>query len=191
MSNLFSFNNRPPRQDYIVLAGYKSPGVCEFVQPPNSPRNWDERKGYGYSGAFIVYTGDGLGKFRVAFKLWDDPQTPTTSQWSDWTDFANNALAKPPKGQRPKSLSIKHPAISLPPINITTVVVEDVTGFTQDDLGLWTCTVDFKEYRAPLPVLGKVQNAIPPVKAAIPTAKDAGDVAIQQLTKQFLELAGK
>lgn len=186
--SLLGFSNAPPRQDFIVLGGYASPGVCEFIGPPNSPRRWDERQGYGYSGSVIVYTGDGLGKFRVAFSLWDDPITPTTSQWTDWADFANAVLAKPPKGSRPQALRIDHPALSLPPINITSVVVEDVTGFVQDERGLWTCTVDFKEYRAPLPVLGKVQNAIPSVKKPIPTAQDAADVAIQQLTKEFLEL---
>lgn len=191
MSNVLSFANRPPRQDYIIIGGHKSPGVCEFARPAEQPRNWDIRKGYGYSGAFTVFTGTGLAKFSVLFKLWDDPQTPTTSQWSDWAAFAKAVLTDPIPGMRPKALTIQHPTLSTPPLSITAVVVTNVTSFVQDELGLWTCTVDFLEFRSPVQELGKPDAAIPPLAASLMTANDHYTEAIGLVQKSFLQLPDK
>lgn len=171
-----------PVQDYFMLGNVKSPGRCTIVHP-GSPRNWDVRQGYGFSGAFVVYTGDGLAKFDVLIDIWDD------SQWADWDRFAKLCLAKPPVGTKPKALDIDHPLLALEPWKITSVVVEDVGGFEQDENGLWTCAISFLQYRAPKPALGKPLASIPNVVKAPPTAEDAGDVKIQQLLGQLNTLA--
>lgn len=168
-----------PAQDYIVLSGEKSPGRAT-VKAPNSPRTWDKRKGYGTSGASLVYTGDDLSEFDVEIVLWKK------SQFAEWKSFAKKCLEKPPKGARPKALKIEHPVVNASPWLIDEVVVKDVLGFedTSDD-GLWQGTIQFIQYRAPLPALGKPKQAIPGAAAKIPTAQDAADLEIQKLSAEF------
>lgn len=150
-------------QDQIFLAGLPNPGVAEFVKPANAPRNWDVRQGYGYSGAFIVYTGDGLAKFSVKLTCWSPPDL-----FAEWTPFAA-LLKKPPKGLTPSQLSafalgISHPLLNMDPINVSSVVVEDLSQWVQDDDGEWTMTIDFLQFRAPAPALGKPDKTIPGIE---------------------------
>ena len=59
LDTLLTMADDKPYQDYIVLAGQRSPGLA-VVRGSDSPRKWDVRNGYGFSGATIVYTGLGL-----------------------------------------------------------------------------------------------------------------------------------
>jgi len=178
MPSLFSFGGEPPVQDYVIMGGKTSPGRCELVGA-GTPRKWDIRAGYGLSGATVVYAGDGLAKFDLNVFLWED------SHWSDWDDFAS-VLEKAPKGQRPKAVGISHPILVTRPLNITSVVVEDVLQPVQDESGEWMIAVKLLEYRAPLAVLGTPNQAIPPLqKAPLPVAQDEADRQIQALLKQF------
>jgi hypothetical protein len=174
--------NTFPQQDYVMLGGAKTPGRATIVGA-GTPRSWDVRQGYGYSGAIVVYTGDGLAKFDIVVDLWEK------EHFADWIRFAKIALEKSPLGTKPKALDIQHPLINLPPLSITSVVVEDVTQFEQDEEGLWTCTIKCLQYRAPKPALGKPNAAIPNAAKPTPTAQDAADVEIQRLMKQFSSLA--
>lgn len=175
--------NEFPQQDYILLGGVQSPGRAT-VLGAGSPREWDVRKGYGYSGAVTVYTGENLAKFEVLIELWEK------SHFAEWVRFAKIALEKPPLGTKPKALDIAHPLLNLPPLSITSVVVEDVSQFEQDEEGLWSCTIKFLQFRAPKPALGKPLASIPNAAKPVPTAQDAADVEIQKLVKTFGELAG-
>jgi hypothetical protein len=67
--------------DFILLAGKRSPGIAEFIGA-GSPRRWDERKGYGRGGAFVVYRGNGLAHFAVQIRLYTD------ADWADWHAWA-------------------------------------------------------------------------------------------------------
>ncbi|WP_437567909.1 hypothetical protein [Sorangium sp. So ce542] len=87
----------------VVLASRRTPGLAEVVGA-GSPRDWDERKGYGISGAFLVYTGDGLAKFSVKVYLWED------AHFEEWESF-KLIVDKPARGVRPKALDIYHPAL--------------------------------------------------------------------------------
>lgn len=162
-----------PDQDYIILAGEKSPGLATPAKA-GSPRKWDKRDGYGLSGATLVYIGDDLAVFDVIIDLW------TTEQFGEWARFAK-LLEKAPAGTRPKAMGIQHPLLNRSPLKITEVVVFDVSQFEQDDYGLYTCSITFSCYRAPKPVLGKPLAAIPAASKPVPTAKDAADVEIQKL----------
>lgn len=84
-----------PDCDYIVLAGIRSPGVCRFTKPPSAARNWDVRQGYGYTGAYAIYTGMGLHEFSIAIDLWEGEQF----REGEWLRFA--ALLGPPKPAPP------------------------------------------------------------------------------------------
>lgn len=123
-----------PQQDYVMLGGMKSPGRAT-IGGGGSPREWDVRKGYGFSGAFVVYTGDGLAKFDILIELW------LKEHFAEWQRFSKICLEKPPLGMKPKAMDIAHPLLNMTPIKITSVVIEDVTPFEQDDEGLFSCTI--------------------------------------------------
>lgn len=167
-----------PDQDYIILAGVRSPGVCRFTKSANSPRSWDVRQGYGFSGAYVVYTGAGLAKFSIAFDLWNGDQFS-----APWLQFAA-LLEKPKRGVKLRGMGIVHPRLQMAPWRIKDVVVEDVTAFESTDEGLYTAVVDFLEYSPPKPVLVKPTEAIPGITLAAPTASDNADAEILALRSQ-------
>jgi hypothetical protein len=176
--------NEFPYQDYIMLGGAPSPGRATILGGGSgSPRTWDVRKGYGYSGAFIVYTGDGLAKFKVMIELW------LPEHFAAWQRFAKITLSKPPLGLKPTALDIAHPILNMQPWSITSVVVEDVSPWEQDEEGMWSTTIDFLQFRGPKPMLGKPLASIPNAVKKIPTAQDAAEVEIQKLMTQFNSLA--
>lgn len=167
-----------PEQDFIILGGEASPGKA-IVGAAGSPRQWEKRAGYGFSGAWLFYTGDGLATFDVGIQLWKP------EHFDQWGDFARKVLVKPPRGTRPKALGISHPLLDLDPWNITEVVVEDVTTFEDDGFGLYSGKIKFTQWRAPLPILGKPNRAIPAIAKAQPTAVDKEEENIARLREQL------
>jgi hypothetical protein len=163
--------------DYIVLAGQRSPGLCD-VSGASAPREWDIRKGYGLSGATVVYTGDGLAKFTVRLFFWE------TSHFDEWERF-RVLVKKPPRGVRPKAQDIAHPFLE--ELGITSAVVEDELQWTQPEPGLFAKDIKFLQYRAPLPTLAKPDGS--QSKANEPTAQTEAEKTIEALTKQMKELA--
>lgn len=171
--------------DSVVLGSLATPGRATVVGA-GSPRDWDVRKGYGLSGAFVVYTGESLKPFDVIVDLWED------RHWIEWEVFSK-VLEKPRPGVRPVALGIYHPAISRPPLSITEVVVLDVSQFEQVDDGLWSCRITLLPFKKPLPALGKPVAAIPAVAKPAPTAVDAAEIEMQriqaEIAKKQAELA--
>lgn len=171
-------------QDFIVLGLMKSPGKAT-ISKLATPRKWDEREGYGASGATIVYNGNKLATFEVLIEMWDEIQATL-----DWPAFAL-VLAKAAPNIIPIALGIGHPLLNSPPYNVTSVIVEDVGGLEQDDYGLWSCVIKFKEFRKPIPALGAPLAAIPASAAPVPTAQDALDVAISAQDAENQALAAR
>lgn len=163
-----------PIQDYIVLCSIPSPGICK-ISGAGSPRGWDERKGYGADGAYLVLVSLGLASFTVTLTLWED------AHFLAWDAFA--ALLEKPKNLiRPRALGISHPLLEAAPLRIKDVIVEDVSQFEQDDDDeLWTCEIKFRAYRPPKPILAKPMGAVPGVTPTVPSAQDAADAEIQKL----------
>lgn len=160
--------------DFVILAGQRTPGIAE-VQGFHSPRQWDERKGYGLSGATLRYRGIGLAKGKLIIRL------TTEQDWADWHDFAP-VVKRPPVGERAHALDISHPLLEQ--LDIRAVVVEDVGQPTQDDRGTWTIVIELKEYRKPV-----VQLSTPDGAATTPEPQTEGQRIIQRLTAQVQELA--
>lgn len=147
--------------------GQWSPGVCE-VAGAGTPRDWDIRKGYGFTGATIIYTGDNVARFDVAIRIW------TQTQLDEWREFYRTFLQKPPRNVttvtssspflptvQPKALRISHPVLD--ELGINDVVVEDVTQFVQIKSGVWELVVKLLQYRAPIAMLGKPSGPVPGV----------------------------
>ena len=146
--------------DYILLSGQESPGIAEVVEP-NSPRNWDVQKGYGFSGAICRFTGRDLARFSVNFQLFD------LRDWINWYAWAPIPLKMPRRrfpggdGTTGKgdsgALDIWHPLLEQ--LEIKRVVVEDVIAPQQTDNGVWTAKIKFLEFRQPKFALAKPEGA--------------------------------
>lgn len=164
--------------DFILLGGYKSPGLCD-VSGAGSPRKWEQRPGYGLSGATVVFLGNQLSEFSIKFRLYGDPKVPDPD-WEQWNTFEAGVLMKAPTGKRPKALDIWHPALER--LKIKTVGVTDVGQPYQSDDGEWTIEVKFIQYAKPKITLAKPDGA-----KATPT--DPYDKVIDNLAGQVAELA--
>lgn len=182
----------PPHQDWIELAGEKSPGVA-VVRGAGNPRNWDVRQGYGLTGATVIFTGVGLAKFEVDIFCWRN------SHFEDWKKFAKKVLMAPASdaataanaGKKSLSMAITHPALNDPPLSIKQVVVEDVTQWEQspDAGGLWSRTIKFLEYRQPKPALVKPFEGPPGSPLAVKPPVDPKVMQIQANKAQIAKLA--
>lgn len=71
--------------DVIQLGGEYSPGIAT-VSGAGSPRVWEKRKGFGLSGATVVFQGADLASFEVEIKIW------TQTQLTAWRVFYNKFL---------------------------------------------------------------------------------------------------
>lgn len=160
--------------DRIWLAQKWSPGLCE-IDGANSPREWEERPGYGWSGSFLWFKGIRLAHFTIRFKLY------TSQDWIDWSLF-KPLLDRPPVGRRPRALDIWHPL--LVDQGIYSVQVEDMGQPTQTADGEWTIEVKFLESREPKYSLSKPDGA----KA---TPADPYEQQAAELTQEVLDEMSK
>lgn len=166
--------------DYILLDEKKSPGIAE-INGASSVRQWDEREGFGLSGAISVFKGRGLAKFAVTLRLYTDEDWEAWHAWKPLVDRL--PTRKGGKGKDSGVLKIYHPLLEL--LDITDVAVTDVMQAVQTNDGEWTVEIRFIEFRHPKLTLAKPEGAPP-----------AGEVdymeelVIKPLTKMFTDLAG-
>jgi len=140
-----TFNPDLAPVDYILLANEISPGIAT-ITGANSPRRWDERRGYALSGARVVFRGIGLARPVVTFRL------SSFEDWNEWHDWRERVgLQRPPVGERARAKDIWHPI--LVDLEIVSVVVEDVGQPIQVDHGVWDIAVKFIEFRPPVRTL--------------------------------------
>jgi hypothetical protein len=135
--------------DYAIVAGRRTPGLCE-IQRAGSPRQWDERRGYGVSGATLVYRGLRLATFTMLLRLYEE------SDWTAWEEF-RPTVARPPTGERAQALDIVHPLLE--DAGIRSAVVEDVLAPQQTGDGEWTVEIHWREFRAPVVTTTPVQSS--------------------------------
>lgn len=176
-----------PGRDYVMIGGDPSPGKAT-IRGLNSPRGWDERKGYALSGANLVPTGNPLATFDITFEFFDETEFPL------WYAFAakyfDAAVRFVPGTLKPKALGIEHPILTAPPHRITEVVVTDAKGLEGDETGGWTASVSFKQYRKPFVALSPPDASIPAAQKPTPTAQDAAEREMQEKLATLRSLAG-
>lgn len=166
-----------PRQDFVTFGTDQTPGRCE-VRAAGVFLKWDERAGYGTSGASLVFTSDKLSPVEIDVYLWED------FHFLEWDLFASKWLVKPPPGVRPRAVGIDHPALNFPPLKITSVVIESVSLLEQDEFGVFKSTIKCKEFRAPRPLFAVANPGIPANTSAPPVPKNATEVMIADLDAQ-------
>lgn len=124
-------------RDRCLIGGHITPGICD-IEGADSPRNWDEIRGPGLSGALLRFRGVMPSHFAIKFRLY------TPLDWADWNAF-QTLVAKPPYGKRPRGLDIVHPLLE--PLGIRAIVVENVLAPEQTNDGEWTVQLKVIEYR--------------------------------------------
>ncbi len=168
-----------PAVDTITVAGGPAPGKWTLVRG-SKVYGWQERKGFGQSGATVVPTGDELVKpeFHVEFF---DPK--------DWllfqafrAQYLKKALVGVPGAPGALALGIDHPELKA--LGCTSVVVQEVEAFKNDGFGVWAGNIKFLQYRPPQLALSKPDSAIPDLISPRPTAQDALEAKIQALLAQ-------
>lgn len=162
-----TFNPITSPVDHVILQGQESPGIC-VIEGAGSPRQWDERRGYGISGATSIYKGAKLVHFSLKFTLW------TAEHFAEWATFSQ-LLMRPPTGTRPTVMAISHPILE--DLGVIHVAVEDLLQPVQDDTGGWVYEAKMIQYRRPRPALAR-----PDGSEGGPEVDDAGDRAIANRT---------
>lgn len=169
--------------DAIRIGGDWTPGLC-VVSNAAVDETWDVRKGYGYAGAWIVYTGSDIASWSITFRVWRQDQLNAFSL------FMKKYFTKPPVQpqqngaflpniSKPQALGIYHPALA--ELGIDKCVYKKVGQWnlgTGAKLGDATRTIEFLQFRPPVPLIGKPNQAIPDVTKS-PTADDALQLQIR------------
>ena len=135
-----TFNPITEPIDYILLSGKRSPGLA-VINNANTPRRWDERRGYALSGSRVVFRGIGLSRPIVTLTLVSEQDF---LDWAEWRLL----VQRPPVGERRSAQDIWHPILE--DLGVRSVVVEDVLQPKQSDNGVWTIDIKFIEFRRPV-----------------------------------------
>lgn len=158
--------------DHILVMGKASPGLAT-LEGAGDKRRYDERRGYGLSGAFIVYRGQLLARWIVHIRLY------TPEDWDAWAAW-RPLLSAVPTTRRGKALDVWHP--HLEELGVSSGVVEEISQPAQTADGEWTISIRMLQFRAPVFALAK-----PSASKATPV--DPVDAKIEELTGQVQELA--
>jgi hypothetical protein len=155
--------------NYVLMRGRRTPGLAS-VWGAGQPLKWDERAGYGYSGATLWFKGAGLSHFEIRIELRNE------QDFEDW--YAFMPILRAPVGAMPKAIAIWHPFLEM--LKITSVTVEDVSQPTEKDPGVYEVVVKMAQWRRPKLTLVKPDAS----KASVVT--DPIDVYIEQLTSEVV-----
>jgi hypothetical protein len=160
-----------------------TPGIGEIVGA-DSPRDWEDRKGPGMSGATVVFRGLKLSRFAIKFRLYD------AVDWADWTAF-QVVVRRVPDKRDPRALDIVHPLLE--PLGIRAIVVENIAAPQQSDDGVWEIELKVIEFRRPTPALatvgtppkpdGSKDKPIDPVEAEIERLRQKAAAKHKQLAR--------
>jgi hypothetical protein len=142
-------------------------------------RRWDEREGFGISGAFSVFKGRGLAHFSVKLRLY------SVEDWDGWDAFKPIVDKLPTRrggtGKDSGVLDIWHPLLES--LDIKAVAAAEVGQPEQTDSGEWTIEIKFLEFRYP-----KIALAKPDAAAATPV-DPVEEQIIKPLMKQLQSLS--
>lgn len=172
--------------DIMVLDGILTPGLTALSGAALT-RKWDERKGYGASGATDVYTGDEIVKFTATITFFDEPGGMDAGTMIEFYNLAIAPILVPaPDGKTPKAIPFFHAHVAFPPLEVTAVVVESIGQLTQNG-DLWTVPIKFRQHRPAKASVGKPAGA--GTGPGGNTSQDEIDQTIGDLTKQLKGLA--
>ena len=166
--------------DALRCGGDWSPGLAR-VRKAGIPVTWDKRKGYGYAGAWLIYTGDDLSEFDVEFTFTTQTQI---EEWKTWSkkyltksSQASSSAAFLPSVVQPKAIGVYHPLLA--EVKIDKIVWKKINQFDQPSNGKWVKVVEFIQFKPPKPLLGRPNGATPAAAKVTPNAQDAKQLEIR------------
>lgn len=169
----------------FFLSGVAMPGQWLLTECTRT-FGWQFQKGYGLTGAVLLPIGDDPLTAKFAVKIWESTGAAAYRQ------LLKSTLRKPvgliPGSTSSAGMGIEHPQIN--DMGVVAVVVKSVTALmnplvTSGGKGPWTATVEFYEYRAPIPALPKPNQATPDRAPPTPSAQDLLDTENARLSAQF------
>ncbi len=135
--------------DYMTLDDRRSPGLCT-ISKLSIPRTFMVQKGFGFTGAIVIYTGLDVAKFTATLRL------DTRQDWDDWHAW-KPLVDTPPRGTRPRAKKAWHPFLEM--LGVSAVLVEKLhQPVISDDMSS-TIAIDFIQYRRPRLDLSKPDGA--------------------------------
>lgn len=144
------FNPITGRADSVYFLGLATPGLAVVEGSSGSPRKWQERGGYGLTGATIVFTGLGLAPFDVIVSLY------TKDDWDLWHAFLP-ILAPPKPGTLARAVAVYHPFLKMH--GIAQCVVKDISFPKVDDMGVTQIVIYCQAFRRAKLTLAKPEGA--------------------------------
>jgi hypothetical protein len=154
--------------NYVLVGGKKSPGIAEIVGA-SDVRGYDERRGYGLSGAYCIFKGKELAKWSIKLRFYE-PQDYL--DWQQWKKLIN----KVPTKQLPNALDIWHP--QLEELGIKSFQLKELPQAVQEQDGLWVVDIKCIEFRKPKLAVAKADASKPQAPESVKDKK------IRELTGQ-------
>lgn len=136
--------------DYVLIGGQVTPGIAR-IRDASDKRKWDVQTGPYLSGGFTIYRGVDIAHPKMDLYLL------TAEDWADWWVFYPT-IQRPPRGKRPKALSIVHPWTDM--VGIRAVQVEEIhSPELYDETGGYVITIDLIQFNQPRIALAKPEAA--------------------------------
>lgn len=175
-----------PAVNSITLAGQTMAGRWTLTDC-DKVFGWQIQKAFGLSGAGVFPIGDELvvAKFEVA--IWTDADMRRFLQQRKL--LLNKPVVVVKGTVSTKALKIGHP--ELVKLGVDSVVMKSISALRNDGTGLWTCSVEFLQFRAPVLASNKPSGVIPDAHKPQPTAQDAADLEEQRLRVILAKLAAR
>lgn len=160
-----------PAVNSFIIAGYPMPGKWTLLEAPQV-FGWQQQKGLGLDGAFVIPTGAELVTAKFKGELW------TNQQAVDFRDLRKTLLVHPKRvsgaGNVVTAYGIDHPELKA--LGVTSVVVAKLTPLVQEEGGLWTSSLEVLQYRPPLIAPSKPTSSTPDITKVVFTAPTAVQV---------------
>jgi hypothetical protein len=174
------------------IGGVLTPGVIPIngVKGWKRSKDWDEKKAKGSSGATLTDQGEPLAKGSFTFHLWrrdiDPPDfVDDFVQWELLKGVLSSSVGE--HGKKINALPVIYPLLNQ--LDITDVVVESIGQLENMGAGLWSVTIELREFRPPKPSGGTPKasgwTAGPGADGKPPkTAQDQQDKDLDELVEE-------
>jgi hypothetical protein len=167
-------------QDYIVLAGKKSPGIAE-VSDAAAKYDYHIHDAPFATGARMLFKRRELAKFSVRLHLFTREDLAAFDVWRAVID------RKPNADRKDNALTISHPQLA--DIGISACVVLSVSQLEHDTFGGFYVTIQLMEFKGlPEPSQATVEAAKPvisadPIDAEVITKKNQLQATLEKLSQ--------
>jgi hypothetical protein len=175
-----------PAADTITVAGLPAPGKWTLTKA-DKEYGWQILQATAMTGATIKPIGDPLVTADFNVEFWDPLDYAAFKLFRK--QFLMKALVTVPGSPVGLTLAFDHPELS--DLGLSQFAVKKITPVLNDGYGVWSCKVEFLQYRKPAPALSKPNASIPDNGEPRPTAKTALEIQLQQQLAQMQAAANR